>query len=272
MSTAHLDKQQRPDGHEERHLTDPSSPWWGVHAARYHFAAAYVDGCRVLDVACGSGYGLSILQARANMVIGVDIDLQTVINVRAGLPRGSSEVIVADGLNLPFEDKSFDAIISFETVEHLEQRAGFLAELRRLLAPKGTCIISTPNANHTLPVNGKPQNPYHVYEYTPQELHLELSNHFPDVTMLGQVLDKRFVIPPFWDEQERLSGQGRMRAHVLFWRALNKLPFASVRDRVSRALWGQPFLPQEADYHFKETDVEMAPVLVALCRQDSSPA
>ena len=219
---------------------------------------------KVLDIACGTGYGLPFLKQRARWVIGVDVDVEAAKTAQAELGLESGQIVVADGRQLPFEDDSFEAITSFETLEHLEGRERFLAELARVLAPNGICVISTPNAKHTLPINGKPRNPFHVHEYEPDELRSELTRHFSDVSLLGQELNARFVIPPFWDEQERLSKEGG-RKRVLLWRALNKLPFNRLRDQVSLALWGHPFLPDETDYEFNEAGVEKAPVLVALC-------
>lgn len=241
------------------------SPWWGVHVARYLFASDYVKGHRALDIACGTGYGLALLRPKVNYIVGVDIDLIAVRKARAEIRGGHAAVMVANGCRLPFPDATFDLITTFETIEHLETRREFLAELKRVLSPGGLCILSTPNANHTEPINGKPRNPHHIYEYTPQELRAELAEHFDDVKMLGQVLDSRFKIPPFIDEQEKLSQNGRMRMHILLWRVLNKLPFTG-RDHISRLLWGQPFLPSETDYCFTEISLETAPVLVALCQ------
>ena len=233
--------------------------------ARYRFATPRVKGCRVLDIACGTGVGLPILLGGGvRWVVGVDVDVEAarVAQVQLQGPRG--RVLIADGCHLPFAEQSFEVITSFETLEHLEHRDWFLAELRRVLVPAGLCILSTPNASLTLPVNGKPRNPFHVHEYTVDELRGELCSYFAFVEMLGQVIDSRFLVPPSWDEQDRLTGPW-MRAHVLVWRLLNRFPF-SVRDYVSRALLGQPFYPGETDYHFSGSNVETASVLVALCR------
>ena len=233
--------------------------------ARYLFSLPYVKNQRVLDVACGTGYGLPLLQQEAREVVGVDLDLEATKTARAELGGGSGQVVLADARELPFQRGSFDVITSFETLEHLEGRDRFLAELARVLTPMGFCILSTPNAKQTLPINGKPRNPFHVHEYEPDELDQELRLNFANVTLLGQALDPRFAISPFWDEQEQLAKESGMRKRILFWRALNKFPFSGVRDRVSKALWGHQFLPDETDYQFSEATVETAPVIVAVC-------
>jgi len=236
----------------------PDTAWWGVHAARYAFAVRNLEFTRLLDVACGSGYGLSMLAAEHQQVIGVDVDRDALRSASQAAP-----VLAADGCALPFDDGTFDAISSFETIEHLDHRDAFLAELARVLAPDGTLVLSTPNAVYTQPVNGRPRNPFHVFEYTPEELLAALRRHFGDVRMLGQEIDPRFSISPFWDDQQKLPKPPLAQARLLVWRVLNKVP-PGKRDVISNLLWGHPLFPAENDYVFSEELVPTARVLVAL--------
>jgi SAM-dependent methyltransferase len=240
------------------------SPYWGEHTARYRFASRYVGGRSVLDIACGTGYGLPELQQVARLVVGADIDFSAAKKAQAEIVDECAAIIVADACGLPFGDASFDAITSFETLEHLNARCQFLSELRRVLAPTGLCVISTPNANYTQPVDRKPRNPHHIFEYTPVELVAELGNHFGSIEMFGQRLDARFTISPFWDDQQRLPRTVRVQSRLVLWRLLNKMP-VGVRENASQVLWGQRFYPNETDYEFDRAIVESAPVLVALC-------
>lgn len=237
------------------------SPWWGVHASRYLFAVPLVRGRRVLDIACGTGYGLEILAAAARAVVGVDANWDAA-RMAASQAR---DVILGDGARLPFPDAAFDAITSFETLEHLEERDRFLSELRRVLKPGGVCVLSTPNANYTQPVNGRPRNPFHVYEYTPDELARALDARFSGVELLGQAIDDRFAISPFWDDQQRLPRDVRVQARLFVWRVLNRLP-RLVGETMSRVALGQPLVPTEHDYRFSPANVVEAPVIVAVCR------
>ncbi len=252
-------------GPSERQAIEPGSPWWGIHVARYRFAVPYVRGARVLDVACGMGYGLAILEQTARCVVGVDADFTTVRGVQEQTGRAAEQVLVADGCHLPFPDGAFDVVTSFETIEHLERRSDFLAEVRRVLKPEGCCILSTPNADYTRPVDGKPKNPFHRHEYAPEELRAELEAHFEDVTLLGQALDARFMISPFWEDQQRLPKTPLVQARLLTWKALNRLP-GRVGSRVSGLLWGHPLVPTETDYRFLPAVEKTMPVLVAVCR------
>lgn len=250
----------RLDAPAGEHDPQPDTAWWGVHAARYDFATDHVKGQRVLDIACGSGYGMRILSSSARTVIGVDLDFTA-----ARSARGAGPVVIADGTALPFRTSAFDVVTTFETLEHLERRGHFLAELARVLAPGGDLVLSTPNAWYTRPVDGRPRNPYHVFEYTPDELDAEVKRYFVDVRMLGQQLSDRFKISPFWDDQERLPRTPAARVRLLVWRILNRLP-ARPRDVTSRAIWGHPLYPGAGDYDFTTDAVPSAPVLVVLAR------
>ena len=243
------------------------SPWWGVHAARYLFARPLVQHRRMLDVACGTGYGLALLAGVARVVVGADADFEALRTARAlgAAAPGGAPVVRADACRLPFPGGLWDVVTSFETIEHLRDRAGFVREVRRVLAPDGVCVMSTPNANYTQPVDGTPRNPFHVHEYTPQEFTAELGVKFADVELLGQSLSARFAVSPFWDDQQRMPRTLGPQAKLMAWRVLNRAP-AAVRDLLSRALWGHPLIPSEHDYDFSAARLDEAPVLVAICR------
>lgn len=241
------------------------SPYWGEHVARYVFALPYVKAGRVLDIACGTGYGLTFLETKANRVTGLDVDFEAVREARQQC-SGETAVLLGDGLNLPFRDESFDSITSFETIEHIHNRSLFLTELRRVLQPNGMLILSTPNAVYTQPVNGKPSNPFHVFEYTPQELRAEVEPYFDIECLLGQTLDTSIRIPPFYREQQRLPKALSTQTMLLAWKVMNKLPFA-LRERMSKVIWKKPFYPTERDYQFSSDTLDNAPVQLAVFRK-----
>jgi ubiquinone/menaquinone biosynthesis C-methylase UbiE len=131
------------------------------HRARYVWAAARVDG-QVLDVACGTGHGSSLLATNCT-VTGIDQDGAAVESAQHRVPE--AEFLAASVPPIPFGDASFDAVTSFETLEHIDDDVGFVRELRRILRPGGHLLISTPNRAVTSPNDAVPPNPFHVREY-----------------------------------------------------------------------------------------------------------
>ena len=239
------------------------SPYWGEHIVRYVFASTYVQNKTVLDIACGTGYGISILKSRAKYVMGVDVDPVAAKEALVECDERAA-VMLANGLGLPFADGTFGAVTSFETLEHIHERGKFLSELHRVLEPSGKLILSTPNANYTMPVDGKPTNPFHVFEYTPPELREELGTYFEIDNFLGQMPDAAIKIPPFYDAQKRLPKDVVTQTQLFGWKVMNKLPFR-IRETLSELIWRKPFYPTEADYVFSADTTERAPVLIAVC-------
>jgi SAM-dependent methyltransferase len=253
-------------GVAERQPDEPGSPWWGEHLARYQFASQYVTpGIAALDIACGTGFGVRLLREKGAHVFGVDIDAEATRRAGQTTPRDRALVLRGNGLVLPFASGTFGLITSFETIEHLHERQAFAAELRRVLAPGGICLLSTPNAFYSRPVNGVPRNPFHLHEYQPDELGAELSLTFPNVRVLGQRLDGRYRVPPFWDDQQRLPRTPGAQAGLWTRRIMHRLP-ETARDRASQLLWGHQFFPTAADYHFDLAGIDQAQVLVAICQ------
>jgi len=153
------------------------------HAYRYAFASGLVKRKRVLDIACGEGYGAAALQkAGAAQVIGVDISEAVCLHARdkyqIDARPGSAEC-------MPLTDKSVDVIVSFETIEHVPNPGRFLDECVRVLEPGGTLIISTPNKGIYTYLGGAP-NPYHCSEMTEEEFTSILSSRFRDLRFYTQ--------------------------------------------------------------------------------------
>ncbi|MCS7071715.1 MAG: class I SAM-dependent methyltransferase, partial [Anaerolinea sp.] len=138
-------------GHPERIVPDETlAGIVAIHLKRYAFARAYASGKRVLDVACGVGYGSRYLADAAASVIGVDVDAAAIAYARRRYGDSDRvQFMQGDALNLPFSDRTFDVICSFETIEHVPDAHRFLSEVRRLLAPGGVFIVSTPAARRS---------------------------------------------------------------------------------------------------------------------------
>jgi SAM-dependent methyltransferase len=153
------------------------------HRVRYRWAAMAAEGQAVLDAGCGAGYGSAILaDAGARRVTGLDIDPGAVAGAASSYgQRGGIEFVRGDVRELPFADRSFDLIVCFETIEHVEEPDTALDELRRVLRDEGHLLLSSPNRD-VFP----PGNPHHVYEYVPRELEDALSRRFGSVELWRQ--------------------------------------------------------------------------------------
>jgi SAM-dependent methyltransferase len=154
------------------------------HLARYTFAARLARGKRVLDAGCGAGYGSAELAHAAQSVVGIDQAAEAVEFAREHYRLPNLSFVQASCTSMPYEDASFDLIVSFEVIEHLENWLDFLREVRRLLAPNGQFIVSTPNkAYYTESRGAEGANPFHVHEFEFEEFRTELKAIFPHVLL-----------------------------------------------------------------------------------------
>jgi 2-polyprenyl-3-methyl-5-hydroxy-6-metoxy-1,4-benzoquinol methylase len=151
------------------------------HLARYIWASNHARGRRVLDAACGVGYGSLLLHgAGAASVTGVDIAEQAIDEATARAGR-VAQFVRGDISALPFEDASFDLVVCFETIEHVVEQERALDELRRVLSPEGLLMVSSPNRDVY-----EAGNPHHTREYTPEELRSALGTRFANLRLERQ--------------------------------------------------------------------------------------
>lgn len=171
------------------------------HIARYEYAEQFVKGKRVLDLACGSGFGSAMVSdAGAVSVDGVDIAPEAIDYAKKNFARENVSFHQGSADSLSFADKSFDVIVSFETIEHLpdEIRAKYLDEMHRVLTDEGLLLLSTPNKAILSPWTKKPGNKFHILEYSRSILGKELADHKFEVTeWRGQrLVHKVYAIKP----------------------------------------------------------------------------
>lgn len=152
------------------------------HVARYVLAADRVHaGDTVLDAACGLGYGTAVLascSSGANF-IGVDIDPESISYAEANYASLNPAISyrACDITKLSFiPDHSIDVVVSFETIEHIENYDLFLNEIKRVLKPDGRIIGSVPNL--WCDETGKDPNPHHYHVFDWKKLHFEISKYF----------------------------------------------------------------------------------------------
>ncbi len=145
------------------------------HRAAYEFARERVTGARVLDLGCGSGAGTALLASAASRVLGIDR-----VAPDPSSRVGGASYCRADIAALPLRARRFDAVVSFQVIEHLTDPAPYLRAIGELLRDGGTALLSTPNRRLSDGVN-----PYHVREYLCAELRDVLARHFAEVEVLG---------------------------------------------------------------------------------------
>lgn len=148
-----------------------------LHKKRYEIAKKYCpENSCVLDLGCGFGWGANFLSSKC-YVIGVDIGKRTIGEAKNRYRDNKKAAFkVADALNLPFKDKTFDTIVSIENIEHVDGYKKCLQEIKRVLKKNGYLVMSTPNreyfGNKIRPIIGldRVKNPYHVHEFSEKEL------------------------------------------------------------------------------------------------------
>ena len=144
----------------------------------YMEAKPYVRG-RVLEPGCGEGRGLSVLHPLAEKYVALDKIQSALDNLTGKFPDVEfRQMHFPPFTGLP--DSSFDTVITFQVIEHLQDDRLFLQEIHRVLKPGGMAVISTPNIKMSLS-----RNPWHVREYTSAELASLCRSIFRKVDMKG---------------------------------------------------------------------------------------
>jgi SAM-dependent methyltransferase len=233
----------------ERTLPDVPAEnyWYRRHLAVYRWIAARCAGKRVVDMACGEGYGSAVLAEHAAEVTGVDANPEAHEHARLRYSRTGlrfERALIGEW----DEGAPWDAIVFLQTVEHVTEPAALLGRFAELLAPGGVAYVSTPNRLTLAPAGEERSgNPWHVREYAPDEYRELIEPLFGDVEMLG------------------LFHARKLRAHDVALRL--------GWDRVHRALgitkpFYDRFVPAigEQDFELRPGPLERALDLLAVCR------
>jgi SAM-dependent methyltransferase len=230
----------------ERTLPDvpEENYWFRRHLAVYEWIAERVAGKRVIDMACGEGYGSDVLAAAAASVVGVDANPEAHDHARLRYVRP----------NLRFQRElveSFsepcDVLVFLQTIEHVGDPGAILEHFKSMLTGGGTAYVSTPNLLTLAPAGAeKSDNPWHLKEYRVEEFGELCAAHFDRVEMLG------------------LFHARKLRAH--------QLALSLGWDRVHRALgltgpFYDRFTPAIAasDFALRGEDLERALDFIAVC-------
>ena len=233
----------------ERTLPDVPAEnyWFRRHLAVYEWIGARVIGLRVIDMACGEGYGSEVLSRSADSVVGVDANPEAHEHARLRYVR--QNLRFERGMVERFgEAGAFDAVVFLQTIEHVQDPAGVLRHFRSLLAPGGVAYISTPNVLTLAgPGRAKSDNPWHVREYRAEEFDALCRSVFDRVELFG------------------LFHARKLRVH--------ELALALGWDRVHRALrvtspFYDRFVPaiSATDFGLRRVPLDRALDFLAVCR------
>jgi SAM-dependent methyltransferase len=171
----------------ERTLPDvPAENYWFCrHLVVYEWIGARVIGMRVLDMACGEGYGSEVLSRSATAVLGVDGNPEAHEHARLRYVRQNLQ-FEWGAVETYGEPGSLDAVVFLQTIEHVQDPVAVLEHFKSLLAPGGTVYVSTPNLLTLAPPGAaKSSNPWHVREYRADEFRELCATVFGEVEVLG---------------------------------------------------------------------------------------
>ena len=113
----------------------------------YEFAKRTLSDCGpVLDLGCGEGYGTALLSRAVGEIVGVDVDEAAIAHAASRYASDNCRFRRHDGERLPFEDAAFDAVVSFQVIEHVPGDRMYVSEVSRVLRPGGQLVLTTPNA------------------------------------------------------------------------------------------------------------------------------
>jgi SAM-dependent methyltransferase len=222
----------------ERTLPDvpEENYWFQRHLVVYRWIAARAHGRRVVDLACGEGYGTAELARTAASVVGVDANPEAFEHARLKYPGARFERNMVE-----LWSGDVDCVVFLQTIEHVQDPDGVLEHVKRLIGPGGVAYVSTPNVLTLAPKGAERSgNPWHVREYRPEEYRALCERHFARVDLLGLFHARRLRA----HELALRAGWDRVHAalHVTkpfydrFTPAISTRDFALRRTRLDRAL------------------------------------
>jgi 2-polyprenyl-3-methyl-5-hydroxy-6-metoxy-1,4-benzoquinol methylase len=229
----------------ERTLPDvpEENYWFQRHLVVYEWIRRQVGGLRVIDMACGEGYGSDVLARSAASVVGVDANPEAHEHAKARYTRPGLR-FERDMIQLFAEPA--DAVVFLQTIEHVQDPDELLEHFKRI---SGVAFISTPNVLTLAPPGAERSgNPWHVHEYRADEFRALLERHFAAVEVLG------------------LFHARRLRLHEL---AIRHARWDDIHARmgITKRFYDR-FIPAISvrDFALRESDLDRALDFVAVCR------
>jgi SAM-dependent methyltransferase len=224
----------------ERTLPDvpEENYWFRRHLVVYEWIARRVHGRRVVDLACGEGYGSAVLGRTAASVVGVEANPEAFAHARA---KYSARRVSFDRDMVETWHGDVDCVVFLQTIEHVRDPDAVLEHVRELIGPAGVAYVSTPNVLTLAPPDAaRSGNPWYVREYRPNEYRALCARHFPHVDLLGVFHARRLRVHELalragWDRVHARLGITRA-FYDRFTPAISTRDFSLRRTRLERAL------------------------------------
>lgn len=246
-----------------------------MHLRTYEEVLPLVRGQKVLDLGCNNGYGTDYIRTACADIVGIDVSATAIQDGRARFGASGLRLELYDGVTLPFPDSTFDVVISFQVIEHIDVdlMPRYLGGAARVLKPGSVAVFSTPNGRVRVAPGARPWNPFHVREFSPDELKALLSPYFRSMEVYGmfgsplvyrRVLDgylrmKRGRPAPSWRRVARqcLPWLVPIVHRVREFRKLHQ------RQAVDTSLFSTK------DFHYTSENLDDALDLLAICRTNN---
>lgn len=163
----------------------------------YEFARDYIRDKDTADIGCADGYGTTYQADYTKSTIGVDYSEVTIEEAKKKHAAKTNLSFKSGKVPpIPLEDNSKDVVTAFQFIEHIEDRLGFIKDVHRVLKPGGVFICTTPNIKMSIA-----RNPFHVHEYTFDEMKKEISSVFGEFEIKG--LQGNEAVNKYYEENSR---------------------------------------------------------------------
>jgi SAM-dependent methyltransferase len=209
-----------------------------IHLDRYLSHVGLANGLTVLDVGCAYGFGSAALGREAERVSGIDTSIPVVKEAKKRYGSTKIDFVVMSAEHLGFREHAIQGAFAFEVVEHLSEPETFYDDIERTISESGFLVLSTPNR-----LESRDKNPFHISEYSLEELDSSLHKHFNSVIITGTGQQPMF---------EKVMSIRRHLPHGVVELVKGNKPFEFLIDRFGR---------QKA-----RNDPKSSPGLLAICR------
>ena len=220
-------------------------------------------GKNVMEMGCGTGYGSQALAPHCQLYLAIDKHRPDNIPFAGALQFEYANL--PDLKHIP--DNSFDTIICFQVIEHIHQDEALLHEAKRILAPGGTLLLTTPNRQQSLT-----RNPFHIREYMPWQMNLLVKKVFPASTIKG--VHGNTNVMSYYEENkrmvQRITRWDVLQLQHLLPAFLLKIPYSIINNLNRYFIWRNRYDVTEkmtVDDFYLSDDLENCLDYFCICRK-----